>query len=261
MIAEPLLRLRGVGKAFGRRGQQPGVVALEGIDLDLAPGEFLAVVGPSGSGKTTLLDLVAGFTAPTSGALTLRGRPVTGPGPDRAVVFQDHAVFPWYTALGNVAYGLRRQGVPRPEARRRAQEALAQVGLAGFAHAYPATLSGGMRQRVALARALVLQPDLLLLDEPFASLDQANRQRLQDELLSLWQRHGWAVIFVTHALAEAVYLSDRIVALQRPPLGLCACVSVDLPRPRARAGAALRGAVEAISDRVACPELDATSLE
>lgn len=215
------------------------MVALDALDLTVRKGEFVAIVGPSGCGKTTLIDLVAGFTKPTSGAITAGGRPVLGASPERVVVFQDHAVFPWYTALGNVAYGLRRQGIPRREARMRAHEALVRVGLGDFVHAYPVTLSGGMRQRVALARTLVLRPAILLLDEPFGSLDANTRVRLQDELLALWGDYGWTVLLVTHTLVEAVYLADRVVVLDRPPMGLHHIEVVNLPRPRERANTRL----------------------
>lgn len=234
MSTDTALSLRQVRKVFAGQGHHGDVVALNALDLTINKGEFVAIVGPSGCGKSTLIDLAAGFAFPTSGTITAGGRPILGPSPERVVVFQDHAVFPWYTALGNVAYGLRRQGLPRTEARTRARQALVQVGLGDFVHAFPATLSGGMRQRVALARALVLRPGLLLLDEPFASLDANTRTRLQDELTALWQEYGWTVIFVTHTLSEAVYLADRVVVLDRPPVGLQTIESIELPRPRNR---------------------------
>ncbi|MEZ4600091.1 MAG: ABC transporter ATP-binding protein [Syntrophotaleaceae bacterium] len=250
MSTEISLALDHVGKVFPGQGRQGGVTALSGLELEIKRGEFVAVVGPSGCGKSTLIDLLAGFTRPTSGSILAAGRPVTGPGPDRVVVFQDHAVFPWYTAIGNVAYGLRRQGVPRQEARKRAGEALVRVGLGEFLHAHPFALSGGMRQRVALARALVLNPEVLLLDEPFAALDAVTRARLQDELTALWMEFGWTVIFVTHTLAEAVYLADRVVMLDRPPAGLRGIESVDLPRPRHRRDARLIEYVERLDERL-----------
>ena len=234
MTSEPLLELRQVRKVFAGQGRQEPVVALDGMDLSVTAGEFVSIVGASGSGKSTLLDLIAGFTRPTSGSVAVGGKPVRAPGPDRVVVFQDHAVFPWFTALDNVAYGLRRQGVRRRPARQQAEQALSQVGLGEFAHAYPARLSGGMRQRVALARALVLRPRILLLDEPFASLDAITRARLQDELTALWQQCRWTVLFVTHILAEAVYLADRVVVLDRPPVGLRGQERIRLARPRDR---------------------------
>ncbi|WP_028317764.1 ABC transporter ATP-binding protein [Desulfobulbus elongatus] len=250
MTNDPILELRQVRKVFPEQGRQEAVVALDGLDLILNAGEFVAIVGASGSGKSTLVDLVAGFTQPTSGTVTVKGKPVRAPGPDRVVVFQDHAVFPWYTALDNVAYGLRRQGMRRRRARERAREALCQVGLQDFAHAYPAALSGGMRQRVALARALVLRPDILLLDEPFASLDAVMRSRLQDELTGLWRQFGWTVLFVTHILTEAVYLADRVVVLDRPPSGLRAIERIGLPRPRNRLDARLAEQTEELRARM-----------
>ena len=238
-LGTPLLELRQVSKIFGGQDGRADVTALRGLNLTLHAGEFVAVVGASGSGKSTLIDLAAGFTRPSAGEVLLEGRAVVGPGPDRVVVFQDHAVFPWYTAEGNVAYGLRRQGVSRAEARARACEALEQVGLKDFVKAWPVSLSGGMRQRVALARALVLRPSILLLDEPFASLDVMTRHRLQDQLVTLWRQCGWSVIFVTHMLDEAVHLADRVVVLHRPPYGLGCQENVVAPRPRRRDDAAL----------------------
>lgn len=234
MNTEFMLELQQVGKVFPGQGRHGTVVALDALSLSIRSGEFVAVVGPSGCGKSTLIDLIAGFSLPTTGKLLAQGKAITGPGPERVVVFQDHAVFPWYTALGNVAYGLRRQGMSRCEARERAYEALNRVGLAEFAYAYPATLSGGMRQRVALARALVLRPRILLLDEPFASLDANTRARLQDELIDLRREYGWTVLFVTHTLSEALYLADRVVVLDRPPIGLRGIETVDLAHPRHR---------------------------
>lgn len=250
MINDPILELRQVRKVFPGQGRQEAVVALDGLDLTLNTGEFVAIVGASGSGKSTLIDLVAGFSQPTFGTVTVKGKPVRAPGPDRVVVFQDHAVFPWYTALDNVAHGLRRQGMRSRQASELAWETLSQVGLTDFAHAYPATLSGGMRQRVALARALVLRPDILLLDEPFASLDAVIRSRLQDELTELWQRFGWTVLFVTHILSEAVYLADRVVVLDRPPSGLRTIERIMLPRPRNRLDARLTQQTEELKARM-----------
>ena len=235
----PVLELRQVSKIFGGQDGRADVTALRKLNLTLHAGEFLAVVGASGSGKSTLIDLAAGFTRPSAGEVLFEGRAIAGPGPDRVVVFQDHAVFPWYTAEGNVAYGLRRQGVSRAEARARAREALEQVGLKDFVKAWPVSLSGGMRQRVALARALVLRPSILLLDEPFASLDVMTRHMLQDQLVALWRQCGWSVIFVTHMLDEAVYLADRVVVLHRPPHGLRCQENVVAPRPRRRDDTAL----------------------
>lgn len=247
MTTEIALELRHVGRVYPGQGLQGGIVALDGFELMVRKGEFVVIIGPSGCGKSTLIDLIAGFIEPTSGTILADGVPLAGPGPDRVVVFQDHAVFPWYTAVGNVAYGLRRQGVPKPEADERAMEALRKVGLGDFVHAYPATLSGGMRQRVALARALILRPRVLLLDEPFAALDAITRVRLQDELIALWREFGWTVVFVTHTLSEAVYLADRVVVLDRPPVGTRVIEIIVLPRPRQRKDRRLIELVEYLS--------------
>ena len=242
-----ILRLNKVQKTFAVPGGKASLTALSELDLAVFAGEFLAVVGPSGSGKSTLINLIAGFIAPTSGGIVKNGAPIKGPGPDRVVVFQDHAVFPWYTVLDNIAYGVRAQNLSRREASGRVQEALSLVGLRDCAHMYPAALSGGMRQRVALARALVLRPDILLLDEPFAALDAVARSRLQEELLRLWKRYGWTVIFVTHNLVEAVCLADRVAVLNPPPYGLKSVMPVPVPRPRERRSAG----IEALSLRLA----------
>lgn len=261
--AQPLLELRQVSKVFNGQDASAHVTALSGLDLTLHAGEFLAVVGASGSGKSTLIDLVAGFIRPSAGEVLFQGRNVTGPGPDRVVVFQNHAVFPWYTAEGNVAYGLRRQGIRRKEARAQAREALAQVGLKDFVESWPVALSGGMRQRVALARALVLRPSILLLDEPFASLDVVTRHMLQDQLMALWRQWGWGVIFVTHMLDEAAYLADRIVVLNPPPHGLRGQEVVTVPRPRHRDEAALADIVAKLENhmRVGDDNIDANVAE
>ncbi|MFW5750470.1 MAG: ABC transporter ATP-binding protein [Planctomycetota bacterium] len=238
-MVDKALRIRALSKTFAAVGAQGSCTALDRIDLDLEAGQFLAVVGPSGSGKSTLLDCIAGFERPSAGTIDCHGDRVRGPAPDRVVVFQDHAIFPWFTALGNVAYGLRRQGLRRGAARHRARAALEHMGLGAFAHAYPAALSGGMRQRVALARAWVLRPRLLLLDEPFAALDAGTRIRLQDDLLALWTELGCSVVFVTHTISEAVHLADRVVVLRPPPLGICADRTIGAPRPRDRRDSAL----------------------
>ena len=232
-------------------------------ELDVRRGEILAVTGPSGSGKSTLINLVAGFVPPSSGELLYRGAPVRGSGPDRVVVFQNHALFPWLTAFENVAYGLRIQKVPGPEIRQRVEEALALTGLSDFARACPAALSGGMCQRVALARALVLRPAILLLDEPFASLDAVNRSLLQDEVLRLWQRFRWTIVQVTHRVEEAVLMADRVALLLPPPQGLVQVTDIGLARPRTpdspevQAGTrALTQALTSACARQAAPTID-----
>ncbi len=230
-------------------------------ELRVHCGEFLTVLGPSGGGKSTLLNLIAGFFPPSEGSIVKNKHIVCGPGPDRVLVFQDHAVFPWYTALENAAYGLRGQKYSRTKAREKALEALRLVGLADFAQAYPTTLSGGMRQRVALARALALQPDILLLDEPFASLDAATRTRLQDELLHLRNLWDSTIIMVTRSPDEAVYLADRVALLHPPPRGLDRIFSVHVPRPRNRYDPALKTLTEQVMQHLHAEHSDWDNLK
>lgn len=211
-----------------RKSHIPEREALFLQKLDVRRGEFLAVVGPSGSGKTTLINLLAGFQKPDSGTILKNGLPLPPPGPDRIPVFQMHALFPWYTAAANVAYGLRN--LPKDEVRRRVSKVLEMIGLADAANLYPAELSGGMRQRVALARAIVPKPEILLLDEPFASLDEGMRSQLYEELLRIWREYGPTIIIVTHNLLEAALLADRIALLLPPPEGLKQVFEVNVPR-------------------------------
>ncbi|NGO75668.1 ABC transporter ATP-binding protein [Streptomyces sp. YC504] len=211
------ISLRGVTKTFPVRGPQPDVTALDGIDLDIADGEFTVIVGPSGCGKSTLLDLLGGLSEPGGGQILLDGKPVTGPGLDRGIVFQQYALLPWRTARGNVEFGLEATGVPRRQRAARADEYLALVGLTGFEERHPHELSGGMRQRVAIARSLAYDPDVLLMDEPFAALDAQTRELLQDELLRIWQRTGKTIVFITHGIDEAVRLGQRVAVLTSRP--------------------------------------------
>lgn len=226
--------ITGVSKTFRRR-EGGDHLALSAIDLSIGQGEFVSILGPSGCGKSTLLYIVGGFVLPSSGSIEVGGRPVTGPGPDRGPVFQEFALFPWKTVLGNVAYGLREQGVARAAAEARARALIAQVGLTGYETFYPKELSGGMKQRVAIARTLAYDPAILLMDEPFGALDAHTRTRLQNDLLSLWERDRKTVLFVTHSVEEAVFLSDRVVVMSRSPGRIKADVTIDLPRPRRRA--------------------------
>lgn len=223
---EPKLRLQDVRKDFAARGRS--VTALDGITLDVARGEFLSIVGPSGCGKSTLLDLLGGLTAPTSGQILLDGTPVSGPGLDRGLVFQQYALLPWRTAQENVEFGLEAKGLRKAERRAIAAEHLALVGLSTFADRYPHELSGGMKQRVAIARSLAYQPDVLLMDEPFAALDAQTREALQDELLRIWRTTGTTVVFITHGIDEAVYLGQRVAVLTSRPGRLKDVVDIDL---------------------------------
>jgi len=221
------IELRGVSKTFGRGAD--ALLALDGIDLDVAPGEFLTLVGPSGCGKSTLLDLVAGLAEPSAGEIRVDGRPVTGPGLDRGVVFQQYALFPWRTALANVAFGLETKGVPRRERLDRARAVLDLVGLASFADRYPHQLSGGMKQRVAIARSLAYEPEVLLMDEPYAALDAQTREALQEQLLDIWRRTGTTVVFITHGIEEAIYLGQRVAVMTSRPGRIKQLVRIELP--------------------------------
>ena len=208
------------------------VEALRSVSLELREGEFVSIVGPSGCGKTTLLNIVAGFIPPTRGEVMLNGRRVTGPGPDRGVVFQSFALFPWKTVLDNVAFGLKMRGVPRAERDRIAREHIALVGLAGFERQYPHELSGGMQQRVGVARVLANHPEVMLMDEPFASVDAQTRMTLQEELTRIWEAKRATVLFVTHDVDEAVFLANRVVVLSARPATVREVVDIALPRPR-----------------------------
>jgi NitT/TauT family transport system ATP-binding protein len=193
------------------------VLALEDVSLEVRNREFLALLGPSGCGKSTLLYLIGGFLPVERGAIAVNGKPVAAPGPDRGIVFQHFALFPWKTVRANITYGLERQRMPREERERRAQSFIDLVGLTGFEDSYPSQLSGGMKQRTALARTLAFDPSILLMDEPFGALDAQTRHLMQSELLSIWQRTPKTVIFVTHDVQEAVYLADRVAVMSARP--------------------------------------------
>jgi NitT/TauT family transport system ATP-binding protein len=226
-------RLSAVTRVYpGAAGHRP-VPALGPVDLDLRRGEFFAVVGPSGCGKSTLLEVMAGLQPATAGTVTFEGRPVAGEVPDGiGVVFQEDASFPWLTVWDNAAFGLRRSGAPDAEVHRRVDDALSFMGLKDFARAYPSQLSGGMRQRVCIARTLVLQPRLILLDEPFGALDAQTRLLMGDEVLRLWRRTNATVLLITHALDEAAMLSDRIGAMSARPGRFLDIVETGWPRER-----------------------------
>jgi NitT/TauT family transport system ATP-binding protein len=228
--AAPAIRAERVRKVFATGSRE--VVALDGIDLDVGPGEFVCLLGPSGCGKSTLLNAFAGFSPPTSGRVLAGGREVAGPGPDRAMVFQEYALFPWMTVERNVAFGLEMKGVPREAIRRTVDHWLEKLHLRDFRDRFPKDLSGGMRQRVAIARVLAIDPPVLLMDEPFGALDALTRRNLQDELLRIWAGSGKTVVFVTHGIEESIYLADRVVVMTYRPGTVKRIVPVDLPRPR-----------------------------
>jgi NitT/TauT family transport system ATP-binding protein len=229
-IAIPRLKLEGVGKFFDHESRK--VAALEGISLEVRRGEFCCIVGPSGCGKSTLLNIVAGLDRPDSGTVQAHGIPVEGPGPDRVVIFQEVALFPWLDVWGNVEFGLKNLNLPQAEREARIKKYLDLVHLHEFHHARVHQLSGGMKQRVSLARALAMEPEILLMDEPFSALDPHTRERLQEELQELWAATGATILFVTHGLKEAVALGDRVVLLTTQPGRIQAIEEVKLPRPR-----------------------------
>jgi NitT/TauT family transport system ATP-binding protein len=225
--------LRNVGKTFATGRRRPPLHALGPIDLDLKRGEFFAVVGPSGCGKSTLLEIIAGLTPASEGTVEFEGRPIAGEAPDGiGVVFQEDASLPWLNVRDNVAFGLRRSSMPEREKTERVRNALQLVGLSDFATTYPAQLSGGMRQRVCIARTLVVQPSLILLDEPFGALDQQTRLLMGDELLRMWRETRATVFLITHALDEATMLADRIAVMSARPGHLIDIVETGWPRER-----------------------------
>jgi NitT/TauT family transport system ATP-binding protein len=226
---------RDVVVEYERTRDKSTLVALEDFSLDVADGEFVAIVGPSGCGKSTFLNVVAGLTFPVAGEVFVHGKQVTGPGPDRAVVFQDYALMPWRTVEANVRFGLEMQRRVDKSTATRVAEYIEMVGLGGFEKAYPRELSGGMRQRVGLARALVTEPRLLLMDEPFAAVDAMTREIMQDELGKVVATTGQPIIFITHSVDEAITLADRIAVVTNRPGRIKEIIEVDLPRPRSRA--------------------------
>jgi NitT/TauT family transport system ATP-binding protein len=222
--AANVVEVQGITKTYGE------VVALEGIDLGFPSGQLTALLGPSGCGKTTLLKIIAGLLEADSGEVLVQGRQVSGPGPERAFVFQDFALLPWATVLRNVGFGLELRGVARPEREAAAERYIAEVGLAGFERHYPHQLSGGMRQRVGLARALAVDAEVLLMDEPFSAVDEQTRRKFQEDLLALLAIERKTVIFVTHSIEEAVYVADQIVLLSPRPGRIHKIIRPDIAR-------------------------------
>ncbi|MGZ8291333.1 MAG: ABC transporter ATP-binding protein [Telluria sp.] len=229
MSASPI-SIKGVNKVF--RAAERELVALKDIDLEIPSGQFTCLLGPSGCGKSTLLNAVAGFALPTSGVIAANGKQVMGPGPDRGMVFQEYALFPWMTVEENVGFGLQIKGVDKGEIGQTVGQLLGMLSLSDFRKRYPKDLSGGMRQRVAIARVLALDSPIMLMDEPFGALDALTRRNLQDELLRIWAELKKTIIFVTHSIEEAIYLADRIVVMTYRPGTVKRDIMVGLPRPR-----------------------------
>ena len=228
----PEIVVQAVSKRFTARGAADGVLALDSINLAIAPREFVALLGPSGCGKSTLLNLIAGFTFPTEGIVTQGGSTVTAPSSARAVVFQDYALFPWMTLQRNVEFGLKAARVDAEERAARARAFLAKVELAGFEDRFPHEVSGGMKQRAAIARALVVEPTVLLMDEPFGALDAQTRVLMQEQVAALSAQSGCTILFVTHSIEEALFLADRVVVMSPRPGRIRREIQVTLPRPR-----------------------------
>ena len=230
MKTDPKIRANGVAKLYGKEGAE--IRALDPVNLEVADGEFVCLLGPSGCGKSTLLRMVAGLVTPTAGTVLADGKPITGPGPERGLVFQEYALFPWLTVLGNVMYGPSVRGLGAKAAERIAREQIARVGLEGFEARYPSQLSGGMKQRVGIARVWANQPQILLMDEPFGALDSITRNILQRDLLALWLQERRTVLFVTHSVEEAIYLADRVVVMSARPGRIVSEITITAPRPR-----------------------------
>ena len=229
------IEIQDIGISFGGNGNGNGhrIEAVRRFSLTIKPGEFVALLGPSGCGKSTVLNAVAGFVRPSEGRVLVDGEPVTRPGADRGMVFQQHSLFPWKTVIDNVEFGLKMRGVGRTSRNSTARTFLHLVGLGGFEKAYPSQLSGGMQQRVGIARVLVNEPRVMLMDEPFAALDAQTRMTMQELLLGVWREVRTTVLFVTHDIDEALFLSDRVAVMTARPGRLRDLVGVPLPRPRA----------------------------
>jgi len=228
--------------------------AIEGVSLTIHQEEFICVLGPSGCGKTTLLRMIAGLDLASTGDILLNGEQIKGPNPKVGIVFQEYSLFPWRSVIDNVAFGLEMRGVGRNKRYELAKPYLELVGLSQFAHSYPSELSGGMRQRVAVARALTIEPDILLMDEPFGALDAQTRNLLQKELLDIWQKTKKTIVFVTHSVDEAVFLADRLVVLTSRPGRVCEIIPIDLDRPRNRTSVEFAQVRRKVLDLIAQPK-------
>jgi len=237
-MSRKVLRIAGVTRSFPGRGRSAPTLALQPVELTVAPGEFVAILGPSGCGKSTLLRIVAGLDQPSAGQVLLDGAPITGPGPDRGMVFQSYTLFPWLNVEQNIRYGLRERGMAEPAQREVAARLIARTGLRGFEAHWPKQLSGGMQQRCALARALANDPEMLLLDEPFGALDHQTRELMQELLLEIWDADAGTaggrktVLFVTHDIDEAIFLANRVLVMSARPGRIKAELAVPLPYPR-----------------------------
>lgn len=236
MTMQSQISISQVNKVFSTEGNE--VIALENINLDIKPGEFICLLGPSGCGKSTLLNAIAGFSLPTSGSIVVDGKPVLEPGPDRGMVFQEYALFPWMTVEKNIAFGLEIKKQSNAEIKKKVDALLEMLNLQDFRDRYPKDLSGGMRQRVAIARVLALDSPIMLMDEPFGALDSLTRRNLQDELLRIWTEFKKTIIFVTHSIEESIYLADRIIVMTYRPGTIKKDVGVSMPRPRDPSSAA-----------------------
>ena len=230
MAELPILDLRNVGKVYELNDQR--IEALRDANLVVEKGEFVCLIGASGCGKSTLLRIVAGFEPPSAGEALMWSKPIAGPAPDRGMVFQDYGLFPWLSVRQNIGFGPASRGLPKAELRVLVDRFVDMVGLTRFADAYPHQLSGGMKQRVAIARVLANDAEMVLMDEPFGALDAMTRERLQDELLDIWQRTKLTVLFVTHSIEEAIFLADRVVVMEPSPGRIASEHRIELPRPR-----------------------------
>ena len=249
------LEVRGVSKRFDT--SRHDTLALSDINLSVRPGEFVCLLGPSGCGKSTLLNVIAGFEMPTAGEMLVGGKAIKGPGRDRVVVFQEAALFPWLNVRSNVEFGLKLAGVGRQERRERAEQYLKLVGLEKFGRAYIHELSGGMKQRVQLARSLAVDPEILLMDEPFAALDAQTRDSLQEELQLIWQRTGKTIVFVTHNVREAVLLADRVIVMSPSPGRIKREIEISLEHPRSPDSHAVVDLAADIREELRNPEHEA----